>query len=574
MTGYKKYLLLSIFIYLIGMFSFVCFDYYENKKEILHDIDGRLVESASSIPIVVGEAFFHDIISTPPSADSLQKLERTLGEYADIMHLEYLYVMNMKDNNVTIVVSGATKEEIKAGDYNEYEEVYDEASPELRSVFTSKQIAFEEYTDKWGRFRSAFIPWKSPDGKEYVLGADFSVSDLNNIYLKKLFRSGTLGIYFLLLAAPFAFFVIKSSKQTKRLLEDEVKSQTNNIAVLNDQLSQRVEEAEVETQKANTALQEAETFRVKAEQAKREGMLEASSKLEEIVQYITGASEALSVQIEQSNKGAQEQSDRLEESAAAMEEMNATVLEVARNSSESARSVDAARNKAQDGNAIVFSVIEAINNVHSIAFALKNDMDALGKQAVGIGQIVNVISDIADQTNLLALNAAIEAARAGETGRGFAVVADEVRKLAEKTQTATKEVEQTISAIQSGTQKNIENVETAVKTIESANSQAAMSGQALEEIVQLVQSTSDQIQSIATASEQQSATSEEINRSLENVATISSHTAQAMQQSIEAVDQLTQQTTVLRNMIAEMQSENTDRPLEAKGGSKILNRLK
>ena len=110
---------------------------------------------------------------------------------------------------------------------------------------------------------------------------------------------------------------------------------------------------------------------------------------------------------------------------------------------------------------------------------------------------MNVILDIADQTNLLALNAAIEAARAGEAGRGFAVVADEVRKLAEKTMAATKEVGDAIRGIQGGTQKNVVNVEASVAKIDAATGLANLSGQALEDIVRLVDLTTDQVRAIA-----------------------------------------------------------------------------
>jgi len=184
-------------------------------------------------------------------------------------------------------------------------------------------------------------------------------------------------------------------------------------------------------------------------------------------------------------------------------------------------------------------------------------MTTLGAQAQGIGHIMNVISDIADQTNLLALNAAIEAARAGEAGRGFAVVADEVRKLAEKTMTATKEVGDAIKQIQQGTQKNIGNVDRTVKTIEEATRLAKTSGDALGEIVDFVDRSTDQVRSIATASEQQSSASEEINRSVEEVNRIAAETSDALRQSAQAVGELAQQAQELSTMIEDMQGGQT-----------------
>jgi methyl-accepting chemotaxis protein len=182
-------------------------------------------------------------------------------------------------------------------------------------------------------------------------------------------------------------------------------------------------------------------------------------------------------------------------------------------------------------------------------------MGTLAVQAQGIGQILNVISDIADQTNLLALNAAIEAARAGDAGRGFAVVADEVRKLAEKTMSATKEVGQAIEGIQDGTRKNMGNVDRTSQTIEEATTLVRQSGEALDVIVAMVDHASDQVRSIATASEEQSSASEEINRSIDQVAAISTDTAQAMDQAAQAVAELAHQTQVLQNLIWDMKSD-------------------
>ncbi|QTO40861.1 methyl-accepting chemotaxis protein [Desulfovibrio desulfuricans] len=312
--------------------------------------------------------------------------------------------------------------------------------------------------------------------------------------------------------------------------------------------------ASEQTEKALLAMKEADVARQKAESAKAEGMLQAAHQLEGVVEIVSSASEQLSAQIEQSSRGADEQSGRVRETATAMEEMNATVLEVARNAQQAADVSHQARQQAQEGSKIVTDAVKSIEAVHAQSIAIKEDMDVLGKQAEGIGQIMGVIADIADQTNLLALNAAIEAARAGDAGRGFAVVADEVRKLAEKTMIATQEVGQAITGIQEGTRKNIHNVEQSGVSIEEAAKLSAQSGESLKQILEFVHMVNDQVQSIATASEQQSAASEEINHSVEQVATISAETAQAMEQASSAVAELAQQSQALQRLIVEMKN--------------------
>ena len=283
-------------------------------------------------------------------------------------------------------------------------------------------------------------------------------------------------------------------------------------------------------------------------------MLHAATELEGVVEAVTTASEELSAQVEQASRGAESQTVRVGETATAMEEMNATVLEVARNAGQAAESAKAAKSKAESGADVVASVITDISRIQTSAVELKSEMTTLGKQAESTGQILGVISDIADQTNLLALNAAIEAARAGEAGRGFAVVADEVRKLAEKTMTATKEVGDAIRDIQNGTRKNVGNVEQVVGMIDTATTLAGTSGEALHEIVNLVDATAQQVQSIATAAEEQSSTSEEINRSIEDVNRISLETSSAMQHSAGAVSDMAQQAQVLRGLISNLKS--------------------
>ncbi len=218
---------------------------------------------------------------------------------------------------------------------------------------------------------------------------------------------------------------------------------------------------------------------IKAQQRKIEEQNEriaaTAKQAFEVADQMAGASEELSAQVEQSSRGTEVQRERVTETATAMEEMNATVLEVAKNASGAAEGSDTAKTKAQNGQKIVENVIQAITQVQEQTQILKTNMETLGRQAEDIGNVMNVISDIADQTNLLALNAAIEAARAGEAGRGFAVVADEVRKLAEKTMGATKEVGSAITSIQQGTQGAAADMDKAVKSVEDATELAGRS---------------------------------------------------------------------------------------------------
>ncbi|MES9996371.1 methyl-accepting chemotaxis protein [Desulfovibrio aminophilus] len=278
----------------------------------------------------------------------------------------------------------------------------------------------------------------------------------------------------------------------------------------------------------------------------------AAEAANQVSDQVASASEELSAQIEQSSRGSEEQRSRTGEAATAMEEMNATVMEVAKSASQAAGLADTARNKAQEGERLVGEVVTTITRINEQTETLKADMTELGKQAEGIGRIMNVITDIADQTNLLALNAAIEAARAGEAGRGFAVVADEVRKLAEKTMTATSEVGAYIQAVQESARKNIQGTEATVQAVTAGTETAEKSGEALREIVEMVEKTADQVRGIATASEQQSAASEQISRSTEEINRIAGETAEAMTQSAQAVSDLARLAQTLKSTIDEM----------------------
>ncbi len=319
------------------------------------------------------------------------------------------------------------------------------------------------------------------------------------------------------------------------------------------------EEKAAEVERALTAAREQEEKTA----ALLARMNEAAGKALSVSEAVMHESASLLAQTGQVADGALHQRDRMVETATAMEEMNATVLEVARNAASAAVSADGAKGKAITGAEGVRSAVASIETVRTRILDLKESMTCLGQQAEGIGHIMNVISDIADQTNLLALNAAIEAARAGEAGRGFAVVADEVRKLAEKTMTATKEVGDAVLAIQGQARENIAAVESAASGIEESTRAAADSGRFMDEIVGIVEVTASEVASIATASEEQSATAEEINRAVEEVNRIAGETADGMEVATAALSALSELAAELDEVIRRMTGD-ASAPRQAK----------
>ena len=311
------------------------------------------------------------------------------------------------------------------------------------------------------------------------------------------------------------------------------------------------ENAKEQSAKAQEAMEQAEAASTEA-QSKTQAMLVAADKLEAVGNVVSSASSELSAQIEQSDRGAAESAQRLSEAATAMNEMNATVQEVAKNAGSASSASAETKQKAQAGAQVVEKAVHSIGQVHQMSLELKGDMVQLNEHAQDITRIMNVISDIADQTNLLALNAAIEAARAGEAGRGFAVVADEVRKLAEKTMASTNDVGNAIKAIQESTAKSMTGVDNAVERIGEATELAGQSGTALQEILATVEATADQVNAIATASEEQSAASEEINQSIVQVNDMARQRAEAMAEAAKAVSDLAAQAQGLTDLIQEL----------------------
>lgn len=272
-------------------------------------------------------------------------------------------------------------------------------------------------------------------------------------------------------------------------------------------------------------------------------------KVAHVTDKVASASVELSATAEEISKGTDTLTSRASQTAAAVEEMNATVGQVAQNSGKAASLAQDTVKTAQDGGTVVSSTISGMQQLSDAVTNSATIISELGKSSDQIGEIVRTIEDIADQTNLLALNAAIEAARAGEQGRGFAVVADEVRKLAERTTKATKEIGDMIRQIQHDTRGAVDSMQQGTQKVTAGVDLVNKTGEALSQIVRMVSESADMIRQIAVASEEQSVATQQIASDIEQVAKVTKESSSGAHESAKASQDLSQLAVELQGIV-------------------------
>jgi methyl-accepting chemotaxis protein len=248
--------------------------------------------------------------------------------------------------------------------------------------------------------------------------------------------------------------------------------------------------------------------------------------------------------------GAQQQASKASMIATASEELTLTINEVAQQSVLTSDIAQEAGQSAQEGGMVINEMVTSTQEVSQQMNSMSDNMQTLDQRSDEIGSVIKVIGSIADQTNLLALNAAIEAARAGEYGRGFAVVADEVRALAARTSDATKEVTDLVNAIQTGTSDVMAQSQASASLVQDGVSLSENAGNALKEIVSSSNNVQSMIQTIATATEEQTAVTKEIAQDIAIINDIAAHSVTLTENSSERSHELRDKVTQLEALLA------------------------
>lgn len=280
-------------------------------------------------------------------------------------------------------------------------------------------------------------------------------------------------------------------------------------------------------------------------------LLEMISQISATTAQLSTAAEEVSVVTIQTSANIQQQQSETDQIATAMNQMSATVREVAESVGKTANAANGANTEAGKGRKVVEEAVQGIQQLAGQIEQASEVMAEVERDSENINTVLDVIKGIAEQTNLLALNAAIEAARAGEQGRGFAVVADEVRTLAGRTQESTEEINQIIEKLQSGSRNAVEAMNRSREQARSVVEQSSLARSSLTTIVDSVSEIDEMSSQIATATEEQSTVTEDMNRNLVRISDMAMQNALGANQTSQAGQELARMAAELQELVGQ-----------------------
>ncbi|WP_417549443.1 methyl-accepting chemotaxis protein [Methylophaga sp.] len=480
---------------------------------------------------------------------SVQAAEKMLGDYQNDTLLKSMLMLrrNEKDfllrkdvsyfntfnDNLKVFYQDLQQSYMSDSEQRQVKDLMQNYSNDFATLVTNyEQLGFNEDLGQIGTMRANVYEIRDLFGETARLIADKVSSHEKTVYIQAV-------ITILLILAILIFlsqFISRSVVNPINLLSEVMKR-----AQQNKDLTQR---ANVEGK--DEIVQMADVFNQ---------MMTAFSQLIQQVfdssRQLNVAAEELTVITGQTSRGVMSQQSDSDQVATAMNEMTATVQEVARYATQAAEASRTADDETKAGKSVV---MDAINGIKQLAKQVETgaiSIKDLQKESENIGSVLTVIQGIAEQTNLLALNAAIEAARAGESGRGFAVVADEVRTLAKRSHDSTEEIKKIIDRLQNEAEKAVRVMDEELEQANQSVEKAEKAGQSLDIIAESVASIRDMNTHIASAAEEQSAVAEEINRNIVSIAQVAEENAESTNQTTLTSQELARLANGLETQISQ-----------------------
>ncbi|MED0665560.1 methyl-accepting chemotaxis protein [Bacillus badius] len=538
------------------------------KMTVEQTISNFSINTAKNIAAGLDTDTFEQFLNSPSESAEYWKLREQLGDYQTKTGAAYVYILNEKNKEITILVDGSAKEAEDAAEIGAPTTgtSFADVEPAIKGGYSSTGIVDDP---EYGKYLSAFAPIKNKNNEIIgLLGVDIMAEDVGAIQNNVISQSLPVYLAVLLLliagSSVLLFFYTKKRlaplsviSKTAREIQDgdleKAEQLIDSLAVKgNDEIKHVADSFQSMTHRIKTLLAHIADI--------SDHLVQTSDQLASDVHSAKGSNQNIFVKIDHIADGSRTNLQQSEESVTAMEEMAIGIQRIADSSASVSESSNDVTKTVEQSDEDISKVIAEIQEVESSITETANKLRSMIGQVEEISQITKVITDISNQTNLLALNAAIEATRAGEHGKGFAVVAEEVRKLAEKSRFSAEEISRLITGFTAITRTVIVEMNESTAKAHKGTEAVEHTGKVFNGILDSVQKVNEEIQEVSAVTEQLSAGSEEIFASLEQFSQITKQTANdtidvadASKEELAQMDKIEETTKLLKQFAEQLE---------------------